>query len=303
MLEWGYYEEKNPRLVAAEDIGDPAKVKTSPSMHHLSLDEIAEPLARAIETVPLFEDLGWDERTSFNGLLSVTVDSGSLVGESPEVRGLWLCEAVWVKDGPGVARLCAEWITKGSPQMDPHAMDINRFYPFQKEREYIRGRCFENAQKIYNPPVHPREPWATGRDVFRSPFYAREKELGGHFDNEIAGWERAYAYASNETKLANYMAQVPVREHEWDRRHVPYEVANAEHLAMSESAGMINLSHFAILDIEGPDAERLLETLSVARIGGVPREGRVVYTNFLDPAGGVRADHVPQCSQLVGQLE
>ncbi|MDE0886438.1 MAG: FAD-dependent oxidoreductase [Myxococcota bacterium] len=290
MLEWGYYEEKNPRLVAAEDIGDPAKVKTSPSMHHLSLDEIAEPLARAIETVPLFEDLGWDARTSFNGLLSVTVDSGSLVGESPEVRGLWLCEAVWVKDGPGVARLCAEWITKGSPQMDPHAMDINRFYPFQKEREYIRGRCFENAQKIYNPPVHPREPWATGRDIFRSPFYAREKELGGHFDNEIAGWERAYAYASNETKLANYMAQVPVREHEWDRRHVPYEVANAEHLAMSESAGMINLSHFAILDIEGPDAERLLETLSVARIGGVPREGRVVYTNFLDPAGGVRAD-------------
>ena len=290
MLEWGYYEEKNPRMVDAEDIGDPSKVKTSPSMHHLTLEEIAEPLARASETVPLFEDLGWDERTSFNGLLSVTVDGGSLVGESPEVRGLWLCEAVWVKDGPGVARLCAEWIVEGTPQVDPHAMDINRFYPFQKERDYVRGRCYENAQKIYNPPVHPREPWATGRDVFHSPFYAREKELGGFFDNEIGGWERAYAYASNEQKLADYIKKVPVREHEWDRRHVPYEIANAEHLAMSDSAGMINLSHFAIFDLEGPDAEALLEMLSVARIGGAAREGRVVYTNFLDPAGGVHAD-------------
>ena len=62
---------------------------------------------RASDTVPIFEELGWDERSSFNGLLSVTSDGASLVGESPEVRGLWLCEAVWVKDGPGVARLCA----------------------------------------------------------------------------------------------------------------------------------------------------------------------------------------------------
>ena len=290
MLEWGYYEEHAPRLVDASDIGNPAETKTSPSMRHLSLEQIAEPLAKAVETVPAFGDLGWDERTSFNGLLSVSVDNGSLVGESPEVRGLWLCEAVWVKDGPGVARLCAEWMTRGTTQVDIHAMDIARFYPFQKESEYVRGRCFENAQKIYNPPVHPREPWATGRDLFHSPFYAREKELGGFFDNEIAGWERAYAYASNEKKLAEYLAKVPVRENEWDRRHVPYEIANAEHLAMSEHVGMVNLSHFAIFDIEGPDTERLLETLSVARVGGNQPPGRAVYTNFLDPEGGVHAD-------------
>ena len=290
MLEWGYYEENEPRLVDASDIGNPNETKTSPSMRHLPLEQIAAPLARASETVPAFENLGWDERTSFNGLLSVTVDNGSLVGESPEVRGLWLCEAVWVKDGPGVARLCAEWIVKGTPQMDIHAMDINRFYPFQKESRYVRGRVYENAQKIYNPPVHPREPWATGRDIFHSPFYEREKELGGVFDNEIAGWERAYAYESNREKLAQYLDRVPVRENEWDRRHVPYEIANAEHLAMSDRVGMINLSHFAIFDIQGPDAEGLLETLSVARVGGDTPAGRVVYTNFLDPRGGVHAD-------------
>ncbi len=290
MLEWGYYEEKLPRLVDVRDIGNPDKTKVSPSMRFLSLDEIAEPLSRASETVPIFENLGWDERTSFNGLLSVSVDNGSLVGESPEVRGLWLCEAVWVKDGPGVARICAEWIVNGAASMDPHTADIARFYPFQKEGEYVHGRCFENSQKIYNPPVHPREPWATGRDVFHSPFYEREKELGGYFDNEIAGWERAYAYAANEERLKDILSGVPVRENEWDRRHVPYETANAEHLAMSDGVGMINLSHFAIFDVEGSDAEALLESLSVARVGGSTPHGKVVYTNFLNPLGGVQSD-------------
>ena len=80
----------------------------SDSMRYLELEEIAEPLEKAFETTPILSELGWDEKSSFNGLLSVTADAGSLIGESPEVRGFWLCEAVWVKDGPGCARLCAE---------------------------------------------------------------------------------------------------------------------------------------------------------------------------------------------------
>jgi glycine cleavage system aminomethyltransferase T len=59
---------------------------------------------------------------------------------------------------------------------------------------------------------------------------------------------------------------------------------------MSESVGMINLSHFAIMDIEGPDAESMLEYLSVAKVGGNTSEGRMIYTNFLDEDGGVHAD-------------
>jgi glycine cleavage system aminomethyltransferase T/glycine/D-amino acid oxidase-like deaminating enzyme len=290
MLEWGYYEAHEPRLVDASDIGNPDKTRVSPSMRHIQLEQVLNALSRASDTVPIFEELGWDERSSFNGLLSVTSDGASLIGESPEVRGLWLCEAVWVKDGPGAARLCAEWMVRGTTPVDVHSADIARFYPAQKEREYVRGRCFENAQTIYYPPVHPREPYRSGRDLFHSPFYEREKELGGYFDNEVAGWERAYAYASNEKKLAAYLATVPVRENEWDRRHVPYQTANAEHLAMSDGVGMINLSHFAIFDVEGADAERLLETLSVALVGGGKPAGSVVYTNFLNQSGGVRAD-------------
>jgi glycine cleavage system aminomethyltransferase T len=290
MLEWGFYEDKEPRLVDPKDIGNPNKTMGSDSMRYLELEEIAEPLEKAFKTTPILAELGWDEKSSFNGLLSVTADAGSLIGESPEVRGFWMCEAVWVKDGPGCARLCAEAMINGKTQVDMHSFDIARFYPIQKEKDFVKTRAFENSQTIYTPAVHPREPYISNREIFVSPFYEREKELGGYFDNEVAGWERALAYESNREKLSDYLKEVPVRENEWDRRHVPYEIANAEHLAMSESAGMINLSHFAIIDIKGPDAERMLEYLSVAKVGGNTSEGRIIYTNFLDDDGGVHAD-------------
>tara|TARA_Y100000385_G_scaffold36303_1_gene33955 strand:- start:29 stop:2632 length:2604 start_codon:yes stop_codon:yes gene_type:complete len=290
MLEWGFYEDKNPRLVDPEDIGNPEKTMGSDSMRYLDLEEVAEPLEKAFETTPILNELGWDEKSSFNGLLSVTPDAGSLIGESPEVRGFWLCEAVWVKDGPGCARLCAESIVLGKTQVDMHAFDIARFYPEQKEKEFVQSRVFENSQTVYTPAVHPREPYISEREKFVSPFYEREKELGGYFDNEVARWERALAYESNRDKLEKYLSDIPVRENEWDRRHVPYELANAEHLAMSDSVGMINLSHFPIIDIQGPDAEQMLEYLSVAKIGGNTPVGKVIYTNFLDEDGGIHAD-------------
>jgi glycine cleavage system aminomethyltransferase T len=171
-----------------------------------------------------------------------------------------------------------------------HSFDIARLYPEQKEKEFVKSRAFENSQTIYTPAVHPREPYISEREKFVSPFYEREKELGGYFDNEVARWERAFAYESNREKLKDYLKDIPVRENEWDSRHVPYELANAEHLAMSDSVGMINLSHFPIMDIEGLDAEKMLEYLSVAKVGGNTPTGKVIYTNFLDEDGGVHAD-------------
>ena len=77
MLEWGFYEDKNPRLVDPKDIGNPDKTMLSDSMRYLELEEIAEPLEKAFETTPILSELGWDEKSSFNGLLSVTADAGS----------------------------------------------------------------------------------------------------------------------------------------------------------------------------------------------------------------------------------
>lgn len=287
-IEWGYYEEKDPRLVHPKDLLEKGESHWSPSQRDLELEQIIEPLERAMELTPILGELGWNERHSFNGLLQVTADGGPSIGESPKTRGLWYAEAVWVKDAPGIAKVLVDMMTDGVAQMDINSIDIARYYPMQKTPEYIRGRCYESAFKIYNPAVHNREPYTQGRGLRRSPFWQREQELGGYF-MELAGWERAHGYAANERLLEKYADQVPVRENEWDNRHF-WRVSNAEHLAMSDGAGMINLSHFAVYDISGNDAEALMEYACVAKVAGSTAVGKGIYTHFLDQEGGVRAD-------------
>ena len=287
-IEWGYYEESNPRLCHPRDLLEKHEARLSPSQRDLDMEQIIAPLERAIALTPILGELGYNESHSFNGLLQVTADGGPSIGESQKVRGLWYTVAIWVKDGPGMAKLVADWMTDGRTRIDHAKIDYARFYPHQMEEKFIEGRCREAAQKVYNPTVHPREPYATGRNVRRSPFYEREKTLGGYF-MELGGWERAHGYAANEHLLEKYGNRVPVRESEWDNRHF-WRVSNAEQLAMSEDCGIINLSHFAIIDIEGPDNVALMEWVCAARIGGDANFGKGVYTHFLDEEGMVRAD-------------
>jgi len=287
-IEWGYYEEKDPRLVHPRDLLEKGESHWSPSQRDLQTEQIMAPLERAMELTPILGELGWNDKHSFNGLLQVTADGGPSIGESPETRGLWYAESVWVKDAPGIAKVLADMMTDSITEVDIHGIDVARYYPIQKTPSYIHDRCYETAFKIYNPAVHNREPYTKGRSLRRSPFWPREQELGGYF-MELAGWERAHGYASNEHLLEKYANKVPVRDNEWDNRHF-WRVSNAEHLSMSDDAGMINLSHFAVYDVTGRDAETLMEYACVAKVGGDTIVGKGVYTHFLDDAGGIRAD-------------
>ena len=287
-IEWGYYETAKPRLCHPRDILEKNQARLSPSQRDLEMDQIMAPLERAMELTPILGELGYNEGHSFNGLLQVTAAGGPSCGESQKVRGLWYCVAIWVKDGPGYGKLIADWMTDGRTEIDHASIDYSRFYPHQLQEKYIEGRCFEAAQKIYFPAVHPREPYGTGRNTKRSPFYEREKELGGYF-MELGGWERAHGYAANERLLAKYGDRVPVRENEWDSRHF-WRVSNAEHLAMSEDCGIVNLSHFYMFDVEGPDRVELMEWVCAAKIGGDANLEKGIYTHFLDDEGNVRAD-------------
>ena len=250
-IEWGYYEETNPRLCHPRDILEKNEARLSPSQRDLQMEQIMEPLERAIELTPILGELGYNESHSFNGLLQVTTDGGPSIGESQKVRGLWYAVAIWVKDAPGMAklrrRLDDRWAHRDRSR---EASTIRASIRIRWRRTFIEGRCGEAAQKVYNPAVHPREPYATGRNLRRSPFYEREKALGGYF-MELGGWERAHGYASNEHLLKKYGNRVPLRENEWDNRHF-WRVSNAEHLAMSEDCGIVNLSHFAMYRCRGP---------------------------------------------------
>jgi glycine cleavage system aminomethyltransferase T/glycine/D-amino acid oxidase-like deaminating enzyme len=266
-----------------------------PSIEQASLSPTELPFTQADfdpqmeDALELMPEIVGDEsvgvKYAINGLLSLTPDGLPLLGETPEVKGLWSCAAVWVKEGPGIGAAVAEWMTHGESEIDLHSSDIARFWDHQKTRAHVRARTAEGFNKTYGI-VHPGEQWASNRDVRLPPFHARERELGAVFF-EAAGWERPHWYESNAPLLEEYGDRVTRREAEWDSRWWS-PLINAEHLAMRDRAGMVDLSAFAIFDIAGPGALAAVQSVAVRQMD-VP-VGRVVYTPILAPGGGFKAD-------------
>ena len=284
-MEVGSYAHR-AILHDAEDIPSMEQSKLSPTEMPFTADDFDPQLEQALELMP--EVLGNPEveiRYSINGLLSLTPDGYPVLGETPEVKGLWSAAAVWVKEGPGVGRAVAEWMTHGNPEYDLHQSDIARFYPAQRTREHVKARTSEAFIKTYGI-VHPGEQWSSNRNVRLPPMHASEKEHGAVFV-ETVGWERPIWYESNADLLAEYGDAVMPREAEWDSRWWS-PIINAEHLAMRERAGVVDLTAFAMFDVVGSGAMAAVQRIVVSQVDVAP--GRVVYTSVLDDRGGIRAD-------------
>jgi glycine cleavage system aminomethyltransferase T/glycine/D-amino acid oxidase-like deaminating enzyme len=273
-------------LMDPDDIPSIEASALSPTMLPFTQDDFDPQLEDALE---LFPEIVGDEsvgvKLAINGLLSLTPDGNPIIGETPEVRGLWSVAAIWIKEAPGIAKTVAEWMTHGTPEIDPHGSDVARFYDHHKTRQHIEARTTEGYNKTYGI-VHPMEQWASNRPIRLSPAYERHVELGATFF-EAAGWERPFWYGANEALLGEYGDRVMPRAAEWESRWWS-PIINAEHLAMRDRAGLVDLSAFAIFDVSGPRACAALERLCVNRVDVAP--GRTVYTPLLNPAGGILAD-------------
>src|SRR5215471_17968455 len=284
-MEVGSYAHR-PIIVSPDDIPSIEEAALSPTEMPFTQDDFDPQLMQALELMP---DLLGDERVgiryAINGLISMTPDGHPVIGETPEVKGLWSAAASWIKEGPGIGRAVAEWMSGQPPEIDIHETDVSRFWPHQRTVAHVAARAREGFNKMYGI-VHPAEQWESGRPLRVSPVYDREHDLGAVFI-ETAGWERPNWYESNAGLLDNYAGQLMDRGSEWESRWWS-PIINAEHLAMREAAGLFDLSAFAILDVTGPGALQALQRLAVAQMHVA--NGRVVYTSFLDDAGGFRAD-------------
>jgi glycine cleavage system aminomethyltransferase T/glycine/D-amino acid oxidase-like deaminating enzyme len=284
-LEVGSYAHR-PILHDPADIPSVEEAALSPTEFPFTEEDFVEQMEHALELMPeIVGDESVGIKYAINGLLSLTPDGLPILGETPEVRGLWSAAAVWVKEGPGIGRALAEWMVEGEPEIDLQASDIARFYEHQKSVEHVKARAAEGFNKTYGI-VHPGEQWGSNRDVRLSPFHARERELDAMF-YEAAGWERPHWYESNRALLEQYARSVNGREAEWDSRWWS-PIINAEHLAMRERAAMFDLTAFCIFDVVGPGALECVQRVSVRQMD--VKHGRVVYTPVLTPGGGFRSD-------------
>ena len=284
-MEVGSYAHR-PMIVSPDDIPSIEEAVLSPTEMPFTSDDFDPQLEKALELMP---DLLGDERAgvryAINGLISMTPDGHPVLGETPEVPGLWSVAASWIKEGPGIGRAVAEWMSGVTPEIDIHEADISRFYGHQRTTAHVIARAREGFNKMYGI-VHPAEQWESGRPLRVSPAYQAERSLGAVF-YETAGWERPFWYESNAGLLEKYAGRLMDRGSEWESRWWS-PIINAEHLAMREAAGLFDLSAFAVLDVTGPGALQALQRLAVAQMHVA--NGRVVYTSFLDDAGGFRAD-------------
>ena len=286
-LHVGSYAHR-PIALDAEEIPSIAQATLSPTEMEFTPEDFAPQMAIARTLMPeILGDgsVGAPIRYAINGVLSVTFDGLPLLGETPEVRGLWSAAAVWVREGPAVGRTLAELMVEGDSEIDIHACDVARAHPRQRSRAHVVARANEGFNKMYGI-VHPAEQWESDRGARLSPFHERERALGAAFV-ETAGWERPNWYQSNAPLLDEYGDRIAAREAEWESRWWS-PIINAEHLAMRDRAAIVDLTAFCVFDVTGPGALDAVQRIAMRQCDVAI--GRVVYTPVLTPGGGFRAD-------------
>jgi glycine cleavage system aminomethyltransferase T/glycine/D-amino acid oxidase-like deaminating enzyme len=284
-MEVGSYAHRSI-LIDSNDIPSNEQAKLSPTELPFTSEDFEPQLQDAIDLMPELLDSDKVEiQYAINGLISLTPDGEPLIGETPEVKGLWVAAAIWIKEGPGSARMLAEWMTDGVPELDPNHVDIARFYPYAGTKKFVWDRAIEGFPKLYDI-VHPNEQYLNSRNIRLSPFHSRTKELGAVYF-ETAGWERPQWYESNKGLLEEYADRMVERKNEWDTRWWS-PIIDAENIALRERVAMTDLSAFTVFDIVGPSALDVVQKVAVSQMD--TKIGKATYALLLNEKGGIRSD-------------
>ena len=211
---------------------------------------------------------------------SFTPDANFCLGETPEVRGLYVSagfNSQGIIYGPGAGRALAEWIVEGAPSFDASEVDVGRFARSQSNRRYLHERTREGLGRLYAlhwPFLQP----STARGVRRTPLYERLAQANACF-GEAAGWERANWFAPPGVD--------PAYEYSFGRQNW-FDAAGEEHRAAREAVALFDLSSFAKFEVVGPGALGVLQRVCTANVDA--DVGRIVYTLMLNHRGGIELD-------------
>jgi glycine cleavage system aminomethyltransferase T/glycine/D-amino acid oxidase-like deaminating enzyme len=276
----GYYGHR-PMPIRASDIARLEDADVMPSVLQFTEHDFAEAWKQTQVLLPSTRDAELTE--GINGLFSFTTDNMPLIGESPDVKGFWVAEAVWVTHSAGVGRAVAELLVDGHcSSFDLHECDVNRFEKHQLSPEYVLTRDCQNFVEVYDI-LHPLQPAGNPRPIRISPFYEAESALGGQF-LEAVGWERPQWYEANAGLVAGREVPTP---NDWAALHWSPIVA-AEAKVTRESVAMYDMTALKRLEITGPGSAAFLNNLVT---GDVDKSiGSVTYCLLLDADGGIRSD-------------
>jgi 4-methylaminobutanoate oxidase (formaldehyde-forming) len=242
-------------------------------------DRMGQYIERAMERVPIAKETGI--RELFCGPESFTPDLQPIVGEAPELRNYFVAaglNSIGIIIGGGLGRVVAHWIVNGRPDVDVTGFNIDRMRSYQADPEYLRARTAESLGMVYQAHYPTRSP-QTARGKKLSPIHHRLVEKGAYF-REVSGWEGADWCAPDGMEPR-------VERLSWGRENW-FPFWRAEHEAAREGVILMDMSFMSKFVVEGPDAGRLLESISANRVDATP--GVVTYTQWLNSAGTIEAD-------------
>ncbi|MEL6990965.1 MAG: FAD-dependent oxidoreductase, partial [Pseudomonadota bacterium] len=241
-------------------------------------DHFEQIMELALPRVPKMQEAG--VKQLINGPESFTPDGNFILGEAPELPGLYIgagFNAYGIASGGGAGMALAEWVANGAPPYDLWPVDIRRFGRPHADTDWVRTRTLEAYGKHYTM-AWPSEEHSSGRPCRRSPLYDTLKAKGAVFGEKL-GWERPNWYASaDETAHDIYTFQRP----NW---HAP---VGREHQAARETAALFDQTSFAKFILKGPDAETALQWIAANRMDRPV--GSVVYTQMLNDRAGIECD-------------
>ncbi|MDT4939333.1 MAG: hypothetical protein QOG80_3004 [Pseudonocardiales bacterium] len=241
-------------------------------------EHFEEPLAEGYARLPILREIGF--RQFVNGPESFTPDGNLIMGETPEVAGLYVLagfNSSGLAFGGGAGEALAEWIVGGAQPFDLWTVDIRRFGPWQNNRAFLRARTVETLGlhfRLAAPNLEPEH----GRDLRRSPLHDRLAAHGAWFGQKM-GSERPYWFAGP--------GQRPSVVYGFGRQNW-FENHRREHMAAREAVAVFDQSSFGKFTIAGPDACPLLQRLCGNDVD--VEIGRVVYTGMFNERGTFESD-------------
>jgi glycine cleavage system aminomethyltransferase T/glycine/D-amino acid oxidase-like deaminating enzyme len=241
-------------------------------------EKFEEPLKEGLHRIPALKSAGFSKFV--NGPESFTPDNNWLMGETPELAGLFvMCgfNSIGIASAGGAGLYLAQWMEAGAMTMDLTSVDIRRFGPWANNRSFLRARVAE-ALGLHYQMAWPNREFETGRDVRQSPLHAEMKSAGACFGVK-AGIERPNWFAAAGQKPE---MQYSFGRQNWFTSHA------AEHRATRENVALFDQSGFGKLRVSGRDALAVLQRLCGANVD-VP-VGATSYTGMFNARGTFESD-------------
>jgi 4-methylaminobutanoate oxidase (formaldehyde-forming) len=228
----------------------------------------------AVETAEIIQLL--------NGPEGFTPDGEFLLGPTA-VKGFWVACAFCahgLAGAGGIGKVMAEWIIDGQPEWDVWRLDVRRFGSNYASQDYTVARTLETYSQYYD--IHyPGEERMSRRPLRLSPTYYRLRDLGAAFGEKF-GWERPNWFRPYEALARHGHEPKGWAHHNWSR------AIGYEHLQTRAAAGLFDETSFNKLEVRGPGALAFLNHVCANDID--QPVGTVVYTQCLNPRGGIECD-------------